>query len=58
MNGDGIVLGEGGAVLVLEELQNARKGEARIYGEILGYASGNEAYSIFHIDPAGKWQQT
>ena len=53
VNGDGIVLGEGGAVLVLEELQNARKRKAKIYGEILGYASGNEAYSIFHIDPAG-----
>jgi 3-oxoacyl-[acyl-carrier-protein] synthase II len=53
INGDGIVLGEGGAVLVLEELQNAKKREAKIYGEILGYASGNEAYNIFHIDPVG-----
>jgi 3-oxoacyl-[acyl-carrier-protein] synthase II len=52
-NGDGIVLGEGGAVLVLEDLQNARKRKAKIYGEILGYASGNEAYNIFHIDPVG-----
>jgi len=52
-NGDGIVLGEGGAVLVLEELQNAKKRNAKIYGEILGYASGNEAYNIFHIDPVG-----
>jgi 3-oxoacyl-[acyl-carrier-protein] synthase II len=52
-NGDGIVLGEGGAVLVLEELQNAKKRNAKIYGEILGYASINEAYNIFHIDPLG-----
>jgi 3-oxoacyl-[acyl-carrier-protein] synthase II len=52
-NGDGIVLGEGGGVLVLEELQGARKREAKIYGEILGYASGNEAYNIFRIDPVG-----
>jgi 3-oxoacyl-(acyl-carrier-protein) synthase len=52
-NGDGIVLGEGGAVLVLEDLQSARKREAKIYGEILGYASGNEAYNIFRIDPVG-----
>jgi len=52
-NGEGIVLGEGGGVLVLEELQNAKKRDARIYGEILGYASGNEAYDIFHIDPDG-----
>jgi 3-oxoacyl-[acyl-carrier-protein] synthase II len=53
INGDGIVLGEGGAVLILEELQNAQKRRAKIYGEILGYASGNEGYNIFHIDPIG-----
>ncbi|MGB7573636.1 MAG: beta-ketoacyl-ACP synthase II [Thermodesulfobacteriota bacterium] len=51
--GDGIVLGEGGAILVLEELQKALKREAKIYGEILGYASGNESYSLFEIDPSG-----
>jgi len=51
--GDGIVLGEGGAVLVLEELQTALKRKAKIYGEILGYASGNESYSLFQIDPSG-----
>ena len=51
--GDGIVLGEGGAVLVLEELQNALKRKAKIYGEILGYASGNEGYDLFEKDPTG-----
>lgn len=51
--GDGIVFGEGGAVLVLEELQNALKRKARIYGEILGYASGNECYDMFQKDPSG-----
>ncbi len=53
VEGDGTVLGEGGAILVLEELQSALKRNAKIYGEILGYASGNEAYNIFHIDPVG-----
>jgi 3-oxoacyl-[acyl-carrier-protein] synthase II len=53
VEGDGTVLGEGGATLVLENLESAFKRKARIYGEILGYASGNEAYNIFRIDPAG-----
>jgi len=51
--GDGIVLGEGGAVLILEELQRALERKAKIYGEILGYASGNESYDLFQIDPSG-----
>jgi 3-oxoacyl-(acyl-carrier-protein) synthase len=53
MRGDGTVLGEGGALLVLEELGNARKRGAKVYGEVLGYSSGNEAYNIFEIDPSG-----
>lgn len=51
--GNGIVLGEGGAVLILEELKNALKREAKIYCEILGYNSGNETYDLFNIDPNG-----
>jgi 3-oxoacyl-[acyl-carrier-protein] synthase II len=54
VDGDGTALGEGGAMLLLEDLQNAIKRKAKIYGEILGYASGNEAYNIFHIDPHGE----
>ncbi len=53
-NGNGTVLGEGGAVLVLEELQSGLRRKAKIYGEILGYASGNEAYNIFEIDPSAE----
>lgn len=53
-NGDGIVLGEGGASLILEDLQNALERNAKIYGEIIGYASGNETYDLFKIDPSGK----
>ncbi|MCJ7507523.1 MAG: beta-ketoacyl-[acyl-carrier-protein] synthase family protein [candidate division Zixibacteria bacterium] len=52
-DGDGIVLGEGGASLILEDLEHALKRKAKIYGEILGYASGNETYDLFKIDPSG-----
>jgi 3-oxoacyl-[acyl-carrier-protein] synthase II len=53
MNSDGIVLGEGGAVLVLEELQIALRRKAKIYAEILGYASGNECYDLYAKDSGG-----
>jgi len=54
IDGDGIAIGEGGALLILEELENALKRKAKIYGEILGYASGNEAYNLFEPDPNGE----
>ncbi len=53
MNSDGIVLGEGGAVLVLEELQSALRRKAKIYAEILGYASGNECFDLYEKDSGG-----
>lgn len=54
VRGDGTVLGEGGAVIVLEALESALKRRARIYGEILGYASGNESYDLFSLEPNGE----
>lgn len=53
INSSGIVLGEGGAVIILEDLQNALRRKANIYAEILGYASGNESYDLFEKDPSG-----
>jgi len=50
VNSDGMVLGEGGAVLIMEDLQHARKRNAKIYGEILSYSSLNEAFDLVEVD--------
>jgi len=50
INADGMVLGEGGAIIILEELHHALKRNAKIYGEVLGYAAGNEAFDLFGIE--------
>ena len=54
LNRDGFIAGEGGAAMILEDYDHAKARGAKIYCELIGYGSSNDAYDMIALHETGR----